>query len=732
MEGRLRGLTRIRVWIYKVLGPLVVLPSHPCAVSRLPNHLNLRTCSFLARCAGSLQHCSQLELQQESLRADLDHLLCSCWICAENPSRHNPQDSKVRVMAASQYLTPSSSGPSFEDTQDFTDADRGFIGSLKPCIIRNARGKTIWDNDVYDFVYQQKCPPTVNAGLWRQAQLLSKQGLYQISQTIYQIRGFDISHVTFVEGRSGVVIVDPLISCECASAALKFYENHRGSRPVRGVVYTHSHIDHYGGAAGLFPGLENDAVPEGVAVVAPEGFMEEALSENVIAGPIMRHRAAHMYGSRLERSPCGQVGVGLGMASSTGRTSLIPPTAIIKQTGERLTIDGVTMVFQMVPDTEAPSEFNIYFPDDKALLIPECAGHALHNITTLRGALVRDAKAWARYLDESLVLFCEIETTDVLFGSHSWPTWGSNNIRRYLGEQRDLYAYLHDQTIRQMNRGLNGTEIAETFVLPPNLRRRWHTQGFYGSINHNVKGIYQRYMTWFDGRAENLWRWPPKEEGSRYVTCMGGPQETLRKASQFQADGDLRFAATLLGNLVAAREEYPQNVRSQSREMLAQVFESLGFGCENTLWRNFYLTQSKELRHGDHQRSQFSPLQASFPPQMSVEQWFEGLSVSIDGAKAGEEGQTMQIGVDVVDKKESWVLILSNGALTYRNVTGTSPLTQVPGHDLVLEIEMSKLREILTGKGDPNRLQILTGDIVCLERLLSLAGLGKIVRSARI
>ena len=605
--------------------------------------------------------------------------------------------------------------PTFEDTQDFKDAQRGFIAKLSPCIIKNASGKTVWNNDQFDFVYQQSCPETVNPKLWRQAQLLATQGLFQISPSIFQVRGFDISHITFIEGRSGVIVIDPLISCECASAALKFYQNHGQVRPVKAIIYTHSHIDHYGGAAGVLP---DGAIPSDLEIIAPDGFVEEALSENVLAGPIMRRRAEHMYGSHLPRSATGQMGVGLAMGTSTGRTSFIPPTTIITETSQKLMIDGVEIVFQLVPNTEAPSEMNMHFPKDSVLLIAECATKALHNITTLRGAQVRDARAWSRYLDETLVMFCERARSDVLFGSHSWPTWGEANIKRFIEEQRDLYGFLHDQTIREMNKGWNGTEIAERMTLPPALQRAWHAQGYYGSVSHNVKGIYQRYMTWFDGAAENLWKWPPAEEGSRYIACMGGSANVERMAMKYMQEGDLRFAATLLGHLVAA-DQGEEKHKSHHRELLAQVFESLGYGAENATWRNFYLSQALELGQGPRVRGKSRSVMQNFPPNLSLEDWFAGLSVSIDGQSAGEETEKLHVGVQVLDANESWHLILSNGVLTYRRQGFDRPLSA----PLVLKARKADLQRVLSGNGTMESLDVQRGNVGILEKILGHAGI---------
>ncbi|KFY28805.1 hypothetical protein V491_00274 [Pseudogymnoascus sp. VKM F-3775] len=635
-------------------------------------------------------------------------------------------------MAPSTSQLSGNISPSMEDTADFADADRGFIGSLNPCLIKNAHGDTVWDNDEFNFLHQQPCPETVNPGLWRQAQLLSKQGLYRISPSIYQVRGFDISHITFVEGKTGIIVIDPLISCECASAARELYYKHRGVRPVMAMIYTHSHLDHFGGASGILSPVtkENGAVP--VPIIAPEHFMEEATSENIFAGPIMRQRAKHMYGSQLPRSPIGQIGVGLGMGTSRGTTSLMPPTIDITHTGQTLTIDGVRMVFQMVPNTEAPAELNIHFPDEKALLVAECATHALHNIATLRGALVRDAKAWSRYLDETLVLYCEDSLSDVQFGSHAWPTWGVEKIKKFLGQQRDLYAYIHDQTVRQMNQGWNGTEIAERMVIPPSLSREWHTQGFYGSVSHNVKAIYQRYMTWFDGSAENLWKWPPKEEGVRYITCMGGAEEVLKKSQVFIGQRDLRFAATLLGHVVAAGDEPGNNaaVYLQCKKLLAVVFEQLGFGSENATWRNFYLSQSLDLKNGKRTPpGKNSSGMAAFAPNLLVEQWFGALSITIDGQEAGKEEQPFCIDIHVKDISEDWRLILSNGALSYRRQPTEEQSPSRTKSDLALTMDKVGLCRLLNGKSGGSDILAVKGDMQAINKLLSFASISSEVNN---
>lgn len=583
------------------------------------------------------------------------------------------------------------------DWEDFENAIHGLVGRLEPCVIKARAGHVAWDNDAYDFL-KQDCPTaTANPKLWRQGQLNSIQGLFEVADGIYQVRGFDLSNMTVVEGRTGgVIVIDPLISQECAAAALELYRKHRGEhRKVAGVIYSHSHADHFGGALGILP------VDEEVPIIAPEGFMEEATSENVFAGPSMRRRAVSMYGTSLPKGPKGQIGCGLGMVASTGQDSLVPPTILVKSTGEEHVIDGVKIVFQMVPGTEAPVEMNFYFPAQRALCIAECATQCMHNIITLRGAQVRDAKAWSRYLDETIVLYGD--GSDVLFGSHNWPTWGQEKLVKLIADQRDLYAYMHDQTVRMMNTGMTGTEIAEVMTLPPALQQAWPAQGFYGSLSHNVKGIYQKYMTWFDGNPAHLWQYPPKEEGERYVLCMGGVDQVVKAAETFSTKGDLRFAATLLGHAVAAQPDH-----AGARQALASVFEKLGFGAENATWRNFYLTGAQEMRSNQNPDWGIATMN-TVSPGLSVEQWFAGLSVEIDGSRAAEEN--FELDVFVSDVGERWRLIVSNGALTYRKEAGQA------GAGLTLT--KAALQRVLEGAKDLGEADF-KGDLTPMRKLLAL------------
>jgi alkyl sulfatase BDS1-like metallo-beta-lactamase superfamily hydrolase len=553
----------------------------------------------------------------------------------------------------------------FEDTRDFENADRGFIGALEPCVVTAADGRVVWNNDSYGFLATE-APDTVHPSLWRQSQLCAKQGLYEVTKAggatgddapgIYQVRGLDLSNISFIEGDTGIIVIDPLISTETAAAALGLYRAHRGDRPVVAVIYTHSHVDHFGGVLGVTSQDEVDAGK--VAILAPEGFTEHAVQENVYAGTAMARRAAYMYGAVLDRGLQGQVGCGLGQVGSTGEVALIVPTVDVRSTGEKHTIDGVEIEFQMAPGTEAPAEMHFYFPKFKALCMAENATHNLHNLLTLRGALVRDPHGWAGYLTEAIDTFAG--RADVVFASHHWPTWGQDNIVEYLSVQRDLYAYLHDQTLRQLNQGFTGIEIAETFQMPPALEKAWHTHGYYGSVSHNVKAVYQRYMGWFDGNPGRLWQHPPQAAGPRYVAAMGGLDKVVELARQAFDDGDLRWAATLLDHAIFTDENH-----AGARELYADTLEQLAYGAENAVWRNFFLSGATELREGDFG----TPTQTTSPSlmsQLTPEQIFDTFAINVNGPRAWE--LDLAIDVTFADVATNYRLSLRNGVLVHRKV----------------------------------------------------------------
>jgi len=590
----------------------------------------------------------------------------------------------------------------FDDVRDFDDAQRGFIAALEPGVVNDANGRVVWDADSYAFL-TEPAPATAHPSLWRQSQLNAMQGLYEIVPGIYQVRGFDLSNMTIVEGDAGVIVIDPLISTETAAAALALYRAHRGDRPVTGLIYTHSHADHFGGARGV---TTQDDVDSGrVPVIAPEGLVEHAVAENVFAGTAMSRRGGYMYGAALPRGPQGQIGAGLGQTTSTGTVTIINPTVDITETGQELVVDGVRMIFQMAPGTEAPAEMHFYFPDHRALCLAENATHTLHNLLTLRGALIRDPHAWSGYLTEVIDLFAA--DTDVAFASHHWPTWGTDNVREYLSLQRDLYAYLHDQTLRLLNQGLTGAEIAEDFPLPPALERAWHTHGYYGSVSHNVKAIYQRYMGWFDANPAHLWAHPPVEAATRYVDFMGGAEAVVDKARTSFAAGDYRWVAEVLNHVVFAQPDF-----EPAKELLADTYEQLGYGAENGTWRNFFLSGAYELRNG----SFGTPASSASPDlmtQLSPEHIFDAIAIRINGPMCWDEH--IKIDVELIDEAVTYRLTLRNGVLTY------SKAAQPDGPDVTVHAPKPALLLALSGQADPAVLTAagvtIDGDVSTLLRI---------------
>ncbi|MFF1295794.1 MULTISPECIES: alkyl/aryl-sulfatase [unclassified Streptomyces] len=578
----------------------------------------------------------------------------------------------------------------FDDTQDLDDARRGFMGTARDSVIRDAEGRAVWDLDAYGFLGQD-CPDTANPSLWRQSRLCSDHGLFEVTEGIYQVRGFDLSNMTIVEGERGVLVIDPLLCAETAAAGLALYRGHRGDRPVTGVLYTHSHADHFGGVRGV---VTDEEVAAGVPVLAPEGFLEHAVSENVYVGTAMNRRAAYMYGAALPKGPRGQIGAGLGQTTATGAVGLIPPTRDITRTGQTETVDGIRMVFQLTPGTEAPAELNIHFPDHAALCMAENATHNLHNLLTLRGAQVRDPRIWARYLTEAVDLFAD--SSDLAFASHHWPVWGRDRVVRFLSEQRDLYAYLHDQTLRMLNQGLTGPEIAELIEMPPALERAWHTHGYYGSVSHNTKAVYQRYLGWFDGNPAHLWEHPPAESARRYVEFMGGADEVLRRARQSFADGDFRWVVQVVHHVVFAD---PDN--AEARELQADALEQLGYGSENGTWRNFFLMGALELRHG----SVGTPASTVAPDllaALTLDQLFDALAIRVDGPRSWDADITVRWNVADGDRV---TLRLCNGVLTH--VTGTGPAAADP--DVEISLTEADLRAVLLGIVSPADLAARSG-----------------------
>jgi alkyl sulfatase BDS1-like metallo-beta-lactamase superfamily hydrolase len=579
------------------------------------------------------------------------------------------------------------------DRTDFENAGRGLIARLEPGVIMNADGQVVFDADQFALVAGD-CPATVHPSLWRQSQLTSRQGLYEVTPGIYQVRGADLANMTLVESRTGVIVIDPLTSQECAAAALALYRAHRGDRSVTAVIYTHPHLDHFGGVLGVVPA--DTKVP----IIAPEHFMEHAVSENVYAGTAMLRRGMYYSGDALPAGPAGSVGMGLGTRVSHGTVGLIAPTLYITRTVHEKIIDGVRILFQLTPGTECPAEMNFLFPAQHALCLAENATRNMHNLLTLRGAQVRDPRSWSRYIAEAMELFGD--QCEVAFASHHWPTWGRDNICAFLREQRDLYGYLHDQTLRYLNLGYTGAEAAEMIGMPAALDAAWHTHGYYGSASHNVKAIYQRYLGWYDGNPAHLWQHPPEEAAQRYARLVGGPDQLAARAREYLDEGDVRFAAELASHAVFA-----DPASAAGTEVLALALEQLGYGAENATWRNCFLMGALELREGIQPTTVAAS--AGMAGAMTITQLFDTIAIRIDGPRAADTA--LSILWYFTDTGERYFMELSNGVLIHH------PTLRTPDVDLSLSLTQPQLLGLLASQsldgvqfaGDPVVLKTLIG-----------------------
>ncbi len=587
----------------------------------------------------------------------------------------------------------------FGDTKDFDDARRGFLAPVAEPELSTAGGQPAWDLGAFDFINEaEQAPPSVNPSLWRQARLNNIAGLFEVTDGIYQVRGYDLSNISFVAGKTGWIVIDPLISAENAAAALALANHHLGERPVRAVIYTHSHADHFAGVKGVAG--QGDVDAGRVKIIAPEGFVEAAVSENVFAGNAMARRATYMYGSLLPRSATGHVDAGLGKATSSGTLTMIAPTDVIGATGTTMIVDGVTMEFQYTPDTEAPAEMNVFFPASRALCMAENVSHTLHNLYTLRGAEVRDAVSWSRALDESLKLYGD--RAEVVFTGHHWPRWGPAGIREYLENQRDLYKYIHDQTLRLANQGYTAQEIAEDLELPPDLAQNWASRSYYGTLKHNVKAVYQKYLGWFDGNPAHLDPLPRSEAAARYVDFMGGADAVLEKAQAAYQAGDYRWVAEVVNHLVFAD---PGN--DAARALQADALEQLGFQAESGPWRSFYLSGAKELRDGIREAPAPRPgpdIIASLTPEML----FDTLAVRLNGPESADED--LLINVDFFDLERQYSLVVRNGVLHHRPGLADNA-------DATLRVRRAMLNELAAGQ--VSVLDAVTGDDVSVDGSLT-------------
>jgi len=577
-------------------------------------------------------------------------LLSACGQSGAPPSVPDSSDATSFTLAANSEMAASLD---LADQQDFVDAARGLVAAAPDAPVLDGSGSVIWDPASYGYI-QGDAPSTVNPSLWRQSKLNMHRGLYKVADGIYQLRGFDLANISIIEGDTGWIVVDPLTTEDTARAAIAFARQHLGDKPISAILFTHSHIDHFGGALGLMSMEQANA--DKLQIVAPVGFIEEATSENILAGPAMTRRALYMYGERLPRGPTGHVTTGLGIQPVIGGVSIMVPNVVIEQALSEMVIDGVPFRFMNAAGSEAPAEYVFYLPEHRALCGAEVVSHNMHNLYTLRGAKVRDAMKWSGYIDSMLANFPEAE---IYFGSHHWPIWGSDRITPFLEKQRDLYRYIHDQTLRWANEGLTPREIAERISLPDSLAKEFYNRGYYGTVSHNSKAVYQYYFGWYDGNPANLNPLPPEPAAERYVEYMGGAQAVIDKARASFDQGDYRWVAEVLNHVVFAE---PDN--DDARALLAETYRQLAYQSESGPWRDIYLTGAYELQFGKPEEG-FNPASAGpLLEQTPTIEFLRAVSVRLKAEEAN--GLEMKINIVFTDLQDSYVLELKNSVLHYR------------------------------------------------------------------
>ena len=577
----------------------------------------------------------------------------------------------------------------FSDRGDFEAAERGFIASFPEGTIPGLTDLPAYDYGAFEFL-EGAAPDTVNPSLWRQGQLNAKHGLFEVVPGIYQVRGYDLSNVTFIQGDTGWIVVDPLITKQTAEFAMKLVNQELGERPISAVIYTHSHIDHYGGVRGI---ISEADVAAGTQIIAPIGFTRETVSENILAGNAMSRRASYMFGSLLPKNPEGQVGVGLGQGISSGMPGMIAPTVIVDRTGQTETIDGVEMEFILTLGAEAPAEFMFYLPKWKAFCQAEIINRTLHNMYTPRGAKVRDGRLWSQYIDEAIYMYAD--KSDVSFGSHHWPTWGSKDITEFWEGQRDLYRYIHDRTLYLANQGYTMHEIPELMDLPDGIGQSFYNRNYYGTVSHNSKAQYQLYFGYFDGNPANLDPLGPVEEGRKFVDYMGGASNVIDKARADFDKGEYRFAATALNHVVFAQ---PDN--QEAADLLADAYTQLGYMAESGSWRNFYLTGAQELRGGIAKMPTPQTGSPDMVKSLPLDLFFDLMAVRLNGPKA--IGEDMHLNFEISDKDEKALLILSNGTLHHRmgQVDEDAPTFSITSAGLVMLNTKQKTSQALMSDGE--------------------------------
>jgi len=545
-----------------------------------------------------------------------------------------------------------------DDPQDFEDAKRGLIARPEGKIL-STDGTVLIDFDAFKFT-DGKAPATVNPSLWRHAVLNAQAGLFKVTDGIWQVRGFDIANMTLIEGKTGFIVVDALTARESAAAALAFARKHLGDKPVSAIVFTHSHADHFGGALGVATAKE--VSERKIPVIASEGFIEEATSENILVGTAMARRSMYQFGKNLERSVKGNVDTGLGKSVAYGAIGILAPTQIITKDTEELTLDGVRFVFHNVPGAEAPAELTFSIPDKKAYGGAENLAQTMHNLLPVRGAKARDSLRWATYMQQALD---QLGDAEVYFGQHNWPIWGNTRIAEFITKHRDVYKYTHDQTVRLANAGYTPREIAEMIKLPKSLASHFGARGYYGDLRHNVKAVYQLYLGAYDGNPANLDPLPPQESAKRYLELIGGADKAVAAAQAAFDKGDYRWAAELLNHAVFGAPD-----SKAAKDLLARTYDQMGYMAEAATWRNSYLTAAAELREGPPKKGVDRSFLIDMLYETPIERFLEAMAAGLDGPAA--EGKDLKVNLVVTDTKESYVLWIENAVLHHTKAAPAS------------------------------------------------------------
>lgn len=573
-----------------------------------------------------------------------------------------------------------------QNADEFNNAARGFIA--KPSgQIKNEQGDVIWDFDAFNFIKDQ-APDTVNPSLWQQAKLNNNVGLFKVADRVWQVRGFDLANMTIIQGKSGWIIVDTLTSKETAEAAIKFARQHLGDQKISAIIFTHSHVDHFGGALGVTS--TEELKQKQIPIIAPEGFMEEATSENIMAGPAMTRRATYMYGTYLPKNTEGLVDNGLGKAVAVGQIGILEPNQLITQKEQKLNIDGLDFVFYNVPSSEAPSELTFSIPSMKLYNGAEILSHTLHNLYTLRGAKVRDTLKWVSYLSQALE---QTQNSEVFIAQHHWPVWGNKNIQDFIKTQRDVYKFIHDQTVRYMNAGLNGAEIAEKIKLPPELDQKLYAHGYYGTLKHNAKAVYQYYMGWFDANPSNLDPLPPKDAAKKYIELAGGEANALKNAQDAYSKAEYRWAAEVLKYVV-----FNNPANSQAKDLLAKTYRQLGYSAEAATWRNFYLSGAQELQG-------FTPLKSTSGRlglliHTPTERFLEAMATNLDVENLKNENQCMNL--VLTDTQENFSLRIENSVMLFDKYENDRLPTNCP----TLKLTKLLYLQLITGGADASKVLV--------------------------